>query len=362
MFNSVLWYAKKMRKLLLVTIGLHSRNTRKAYRLLVLGSVVLTILSLLAHGQRSAAKELYGATSPAWSPDGQHIAYIVQHPDHTDLYVFDVASFTATKLAENASDPSWSPDGQRIAYTGHEGDNVTVDFIDVKGGKSTQLTIGYYPMWSPDGKHLAYLVAQTLHLASADGAPPRLPITASTLTVWDYWWSPDGRQIAFMAQGTTDNTTILYTINSDGSALHKIADSTFDASLAWSPNSKQLLLLGYCGDTSVTNLCVAEADGSSLRRLAPPRLQSSWSPDSRQILFTFNSGVCVMNADGSGQHCLTRADDPYNSDFSAAWSPDNRQIVFVRMHTPQTVKPGELYLMSADGSSLQRLPDDVQSF
>ncbi|MHB8629418.1 MAG: TolB family protein [Aggregatilineales bacterium] len=346
---------------------------RKTHKLLMVAIGLLTVLSGLSYGQRTDAKELYGATSPVWSPDGQHVAYViqqtVQQQNRPDLYLFDVGGSTATKLAENASGPTWSPDGQKIAYTGYDGSNETINFIDVKSRKSTQLTIGYDPAWSPNGKHLAYLVGQTLHMANADGAPPRRPITDSTVQVWSYGWSPDGSQIAFVAQGQTDGTTVLYVSNPDGSALHKIADSTYDASLAWSPNSKQLLLVGHCGDQSVANLCVVNSDGSSLRHLATQGLQPVWSPDGRQILFTLNSGLCVIHVDGSNPRCLTKPNDPFNNDFGASWSPDSHQILFVRMHNPQVTRPGdpyliysEVYMMNADGSNLRPLPDGLQRF
>ncbi len=52
-----------------------------------------------------------------------------------------------------------------------------------------------------------------------------------------------------------------------------------------------------------------------------------------------------MNADGSGQHNLTRDG---GSDYSPAWSPDGKQLAFATGRADQT--GSDVWLMGADGS------------
>ncbi|HSL66812.1 MAG TPA: hypothetical protein VK977_01470 [Actinomycetota bacterium] len=71
------------------------------------------------------------------------------------------------------------------------------------------------------------------------------------------------------------------------------------------------------------------ADGTDLTRLTNspwPEFDATWSPDGTEIAYRSerNNGdpeIWLMNADGSGQHRLTRG-------LSPAWSPDGSRIAY----------------------------------
>ena len=65
-------------------------------------------------------------TSPAWSPDGQRVVFVRRQHDHWEIYVVDADGRNLKRLtvapkrpdgtlADSAS-PAWSPDGQHIAF------------------------------------------------------------------------------------------------------------------------------------------------------------------------------------------------------------------------------------------------------
>lgn len=62
-----------------------------------------------------------------------------------------------------------------------------------------------------------------------------------------------------------------------------------------------------------------------------------------------------MNADGSGQHNLTRS--PGNIDWGPAWSPDGRRIVW--NSDPGAKGTFRSYLMDSGGDHVSRVPADV---
>lgn len=56
---------------------------------------------------------------PAWSPDGETIAYVAQIGGFTDLYLHTLATGETRRLTDDAFadlQPAWSPDGRQIAF------------------------------------------------------------------------------------------------------------------------------------------------------------------------------------------------------------------------------------------------------
>src|SRR4051812_23993520 len=107
----------------------------------------------------------------------------------------------------------------------------------------------------------------------------------------------------------------------------------FGISPAWSPNGKAIAFV-VGAEGALPDLWVMNADGSGARRLTSGRYADSptWSPDSKRIAFsyasTFEMGVSVINADGSGLHEIV------HNGSGPAWSPGGRRIAF-------SVFPGE---------------------
>jgi tricorn protease len=113
---------------------------------------------------------------PAWSPDGETIAYFSDESGEYMLHLRNqngMGEVGKIKLAEKPSyysAPRWSPDSKKIAYS----DNHTaIWYIDVKQKKPVLVDKGDYiddsnrtVAWSPDNKWLAF----AKHLKSRVGA------------------------------------------------------------------------------------------------------------------------------------------------------------------------------------------------
>lgn len=160
-----------------------------------------------------------GGRSPAWSPDGSHIAFI----GDAGLTVMNADGSARHPLATNRQpeSPAWSPDGHSIAYSAlNSGRCVLIFFeplcardlyvVDVNGAGVRQLTRApdaldqsRDPAWSPDGASLAFWRSRLttteadLYLVAADGTEAaQLTAIAGTAEGFPVW-SPDGRALAF---------------------------------------------------------------------------------------------------------------------------------------------------------------------
>ncbi len=75
--------------------------------------------------QRRIAFDGIGAVSnPAWSPDGQYLAFSGSVGGITDLYMYNLDSDETTRMTNDKYadlQPSWAPDGRTIAFTSDRG-------------------------------------------------------------------------------------------------------------------------------------------------------------------------------------------------------------------------------------------------
>ena len=126
---------------------------------------------------------------PAWSPDGRRIAFHSNRDGDaggdgwpsSEIYVMDADGSNVTRLTNHSEDdmsPAWSPDGQRIAFESKRDGNWEVYVIDADGSNVTRLTnhsgLDASPAWSPDGRRIAFHSDRNgnveIHVMDADGS------------------------------------------------------------------------------------------------------------------------------------------------------------------------------------------------
>ncbi|HTZ60374.1 MAG TPA: Tol-Pal system beta propeller repeat protein TolB [Acidobacteriaceae bacterium] len=100
------------------------------------------------------------ATSPAWSPSGQYIAFAWNRkygpgaPGGQDIYIMDIASKRWTQLTHDAGRqdfPSWSPDSRHIVFQRENGGGAEIWTMLSDGTEQHRLTPGggnSMPNWS----------------------------------------------------------------------------------------------------------------------------------------------------------------------------------------------------------------------
>lgn len=276
------------------------------------------------------------------SADGKHVAYTVQTTDWNDnrydneiwLSKNGAKPFQLTHTPKNSStSPAFSPDGNWIAFLADRGGKNQIHVMRLEGGEARAVTkeeegISYFE-WHPNGKSFVFVKAEKEDKAKKDrekryGAyetddkdftlshlwriefnpdlldPAERPcyettdslkikagclqwpkaerLTEGKFTVTSFIVSPDGNQVAF---GHQPNPLINSFIKSDISLLNfstkkvtpLITNPSNDALEDWSPDSKEILYTSNESDTTSnfyanTKVFVMTIATQSVRQLA----------------------------------------------------------------------------------------------
>lgn len=161
------------------------------------------------------AKRLTTGTSdeaPAWSPDGDWIAFdrLVRHSNY-ELFAVHAVTGELRRLTKDSAPqtrPTWSPDGSRLAFAEQQSNGrwaISTMGFDGNGRKritGSQIS-AQEPSWSPDGKKIAFILQEldraTVAVINADGSGTPAQLTDESLFPSRPTWSPDGTSIAFSA-------------------------------------------------------------------------------------------------------------------------------------------------------------------
>jgi len=252
--------------------------------------------------------------------------------DRRDLYAVDYDGEGLMRLTANRTlnlCPAWSPDGNTIAFTSYRNGQQGLYGLDTSNGKVHRIIemqgLNLGADWSPDGKELVLSLSHTgnpeIFRIRPDGSIVKR-LTVSRAIEISPSWSPGGRDIVFTSDRT--GTPQLYIFDAEGTGSRRITfEGQYNDSAVWSPNGARI---AYATREGIYNhIVVIKATGESRRVLTDASWRNaedpSWAPDGRHLVFASDrTGVYklyVCDVDEETFRQLTFGDDP---DITPAWS------------------------------------------
>jgi TolB protein len=265
-------------------------DTKIAYISNAGGSKEVYLMDYDGHGPRQTTHLNCINLSPAWAPDGAHLAFTSYWKGSPQIYRIDLKAPDGLKplvreFSPLTSGAAWSPDGERIAFSASRKGKTNLFNIPSGGGEPEQLTkswsIDVSPSWSPEGKQVVFVSGRSghpdLYIMRADGEGTRRLTFKGSYNA-DPEWSPRGDWIVYVSQ--ENGRFQIFRIRPDGTQRTQLTRADCDhLNPTWSPNGR---LIAFSSDQEGSfDLYLIRMDGTGRRRLSwGPRdeTEPAWSP------------------------------------------------------------------------------------
>lgn len=206
-----------------------------AYVSFELGHASVFVQSLVT-GQRMVVANFPGSNSaPAWSPDGKQLAIVLTRDGSSQIYLCSPDGRNLRRISFSGAidtEPNFSPDGQYLLFTSDRGGSAQIYRMPAEGGDAQRLTFeagqAFSPRHSPDGKSFVYTYRNNGKFSIAVQDFDTRQMQLLTEGGWEKRpsFAPNGKQVLFASDA--QGRGILSTVSSDGNVKQRMTAQTGD--------------------------------------------------------------------------------------------------------------------------------------
>jgi Tol biopolymer transport system component len=163
-------------------------------------------------------------------------------------------AYVSVSAGINDDEPAWSPDGQSIAFRTSCGREIAIGIVRIDGSDPRCITTGgayvAEPIWSPDGSQIAFdsdrglpreAFGSEVWIMNSDGSDP-VQVTHDGGGDIVTGWSPDGERLAYQRSvNHSDYSWDVWTIGTDGADARQLTDwAGYDGGAIYSPDGRSI--------------------------------------------------------------------------------------------------------------------------
>lgn len=315
---------------------------------LLLAGVLVAAVTLSCETDTPRSPVGPSALAPAASHGPlDRIAFESNRPDgHRDIYVINEDGSGETRLTSSTAEerePAFSPDGQRIAFSSDADGDFDIYVMDDDGSNVVQLTndpgTDAFPAFSPDGGQIVFESDRDGEFdvyvmdAATGGGVTRLTGAAGDDLLRDHQpeFSRDGGRITFFRSSfdpTTPFANAIFVLDLTSGDLDQVSVDDLQANgfPTFSPDGTRVAFQGFLGSLSepsdVWTVNATEPPPGDILNdrfrvtgsLAGDNGHPSYDPDEDRIAFahgvgppTFDTDIFLINADGTDPVNVTQS-------------------------------------------------------
>lgn len=214
-----------------------------------------------------------------------------------DVYSVDLAVGTASLLQENASHPAFSPDGEQLAFRNRNPSYLGLGVLNLSTNQVHELTDHVEdstPCWSPDSSQIVFASSKEsdrrwrIYVVS----PQAVRAEGEEWTVGQMpAWSTDGSEIAYRGCDVHGNSCGVWVMTPGGFGMFLLSTGASDTSPAWSPDGSQVAYTtSRHGNWELYLVDTITGIETRLTENPATDVAPIWAPDGRAIAFLSDRG------------------------------------------------------------------------
>lgn len=304
------------------------------------------------------------APNMSWSPDGKTLTFSDRAEDGQNFAIYQISMeslerkvMTKPPVASiGDAMPAYSPDGQTLAFVRTTKESADVFTIPAKGGVALQLTRENHVTlmglaWTEDGKSIVY-GGFGAWIVPASGGTSRQLFSTSMLC------SPTirGDKLVYTVYNWEENiwSAALEDNQVHGGWRKEFASTRNEEGLRFSPDGKRVAF--QSNRTNAFEIWVSDIDGANPLQLTnyggPLTGSPRWSPDGKNIAYDSrpdgNADIFIVSPEGGQPRQLTHDS---SDEVMPSFSHDGQRVYFASDRTGEW----NVYSMPVTGGSVKQI-------